>query len=89
VSVAEQFGRNLAHCRRQAELSQGELGVLASLHSTAIGLFERGQRLPRIDTLIKLAVSLEVTPDELLDGIAWKPGELRPGGFADAAGPET
>ena len=38
--------------------------------------------MPRIDTLVKLATALEVAPDELIDGIAWKPGDRRPGEFS-------
>jgi transcriptional regulator with XRE-family HTH domain len=86
VTVAEQFGRNLARIRREAGMSQGEVGDRASLHPTAIGLIERGQRKARIDTLIRLAGALEVDPGELLAGMAWKPGRKVDGRFdlADA-----
>ena len=46
----------------------------SSLHRTEIGLLERGARVPRIDTLIKVASALEVPPGELLQGIDWTPG---------------
>jgi transcriptional regulator with XRE-family HTH domain len=81
VDVATRFGRNLARCRRQADMSQEELGVLASLHRTEIGMLERGTRLARIDTLIKLAGALEVPPGELLNGLDWTPGGPRIGQF--------
>lgn len=74
MDVAEQFGRNLAYCRRRAKLSQEELAVRASLHRTAVGMLERGERLPRIDTLVKLAGSLEVDVGELLGGLEWESG---------------
>jgi transcriptional regulator with XRE-family HTH domain len=80
-AVAERFGRNLTRCRREADLSQGSLGLLAELHSTAIGLLERGERLARIDTVVRLAGALEVDPCELLAGITWKPASLRSGRF--------
>lgn len=54
---------------------------MASLHRTEISQLERGLRLARIDTLVKLAASLEVSTDELLVGIEWQPGQLRRGGF--------
>ena len=81
MNVAEQFGRNLAYCRRRAKLSQEELSVRASLHRTAVGMLERGERVPRIDTLVKLAGSLEVDVEELLDGLEWEPGETVYGHF--------
>jgi transcriptional regulator with XRE-family HTH domain len=72
---------NLAYCRRRAKLSQEELSVRASLHRTAVGQLERGERVCRVDTLIKLAGSLEIPPGELLDGMDWEPGGTRLGQF--------
>jgi len=84
LSVAEQFGANLAYCRRRVKLSQEELAVRASIHRTAVGMIERGERVPRIDTLVKLAGSLEISADELLDGLEWKPGGMVYGRFRSA-----
>jgi len=81
VKVAEQFGRNLAYCRRRAKLSQEELAVRASLHRTAVGQLERGERVARVDTVVKLAGSLSIPPGELLDGMGWSPGGTRVGTF--------
>lgn len=55
----------------------------ASLHRTEIGLLERGARIPRIDTLAKLAGALGVPPADLLDGIEWQPGDMHIGRFKD------
>jgi len=81
VDIAARFGDNLARCRRRADLSQDELSVRASLHRTEISQLERGLRLARIDTLIKLMGSLEVSADELLAGMTWDPGDTRIGKF--------
>ena len=81
TAVAERFGKNLVRCRRQADLSQEELGFRADLHRTEIGILERGIRLARIDTLIKLMGALEVSADELLVGIEWKPIDPVRGSF--------
>lgn len=83
VDIAARFGDNLARHRKRADLSQEEVSHLASLHRTEISQLERGLRLPRIDTLIKLKFSLEVSADDLLDGLTWSPGDYRPGGFAE------
>lgn len=81
MSVAVQFAKNLTRLRHRADLSQEELSFRASLHRTEIGLLERGARIPRIDTLAKLAGALGVAPADLLDGIEWQPGDIRIGRF--------
>ena len=87
MSIAQRFGKNLLRARKQAGLSQEEVGRLASLHRTEIGLLERGARTPRIDTLVKLAAVLDLPVDcPLLAGIAWNPGSTRAGAFSLASG---
>jgi transcriptional regulator with XRE-family HTH domain len=81
VKVERQFAANLRSCRKRAGLSQESLGFRAELHRTQIGLLERGARVPRIDTLIKLAAALSIPPSDLLEGIAWHPGLTRSGSF--------
>jgi transcriptional regulator with XRE-family HTH domain len=81
MDIAARFGDNLARCRKRADLSQDELSVRASLHRTEISQLERGLRLARVDTLIKLIGSLEVSADELLAGMSWDPGDTRIGKF--------
>lgn len=85
VDVAARFGENLIRCRRRADVSQEELGIRASLHRTEIGILERGARLPRIDTLVKLAGALSIPPEDLLEGIVWKPGSATVGEFEPPA----
>jgi transcriptional regulator with XRE-family HTH domain len=68
--VREQLGSNLRRRRREAGLSQERLAELCDLHRTEIGLLERGERSPRLETLVTLARGLELSsPCELLDGI--------------------
>lgn len=81
MDVAERFGTNLYRIRRRAGLSQEGLGFAAGLHRTEVGLLERGQRLPKIDTLVKLAGALDIAPEALLDGIAWQAARIASGGF--------
>jgi len=81
VKVGERFGRNLFMARRRAGLSQEALAARAGLHRTEISLLEHGERVPRIDTLMKLAGSLEVPVTDLLRRIEWLPGENFPGRF--------
>jgi transcriptional regulator with XRE-family HTH domain len=81
MDIAGQFGDNLVRSRKLADISQDELSVRASVHRTEISQLERGLRIARIDTLVKLSGSLEVEPSELLEGIAWEMGEVRMGDF--------
>jgi transcriptional regulator with XRE-family HTH domain len=79
--VAVYFGENLRACRKRAGITQEELGQRASLHRTEIGLLERGVRVPRIDTLIKLASALSIPSADLLVGISWEPDSIQGEGF--------
>jgi transcriptional regulator with XRE-family HTH domain len=79
--VAAQFGRNLAYCRKRAKLSQEALAVRASVHRTEVDHLERGERVCRVDTLIKLLGALDIPADELLDGLSWNPGSTVVGRF--------
>jgi transcriptional regulator with XRE-family HTH domain len=89
MNVARQFGRNLAYCRGRAKLSQEELAVRASLHRTAVGQLERAKRVPRIDTVVKLAGSLGTPHAELLDGMGWDPGGTKLGQFTEGGCKES
>jgi transcriptional regulator with XRE-family HTH domain len=72
-SVAEVFAGNLSRQRRISGLNQEEVGDRARLHRTEVSLLERAGRIPRIDTLLKLAGALEAEPSHLLVGIEWVP----------------
>lgn len=85
MSIAEVFGGNLNRARKRQGISQEELAVRASLHRTEIGLLERGERTPRIDTAIKLAGALDAPVGELLAGINWTPGSTERGAFTEGA----
>lgn len=86
MTLAERFGLNLSQARLETGLSQEEVGVRASLHRTAVGQLERGERTARVDTLIKLAGALGIDPAVLLAGLSWQPGEIRVGRFDEPAG---
>jgi len=68
------FGENLAHCREAADVSQEELSFRASIHRTEVSLLERGERMPRVDTALRIAGSLGISLDDLVAGMEWRPG---------------
>ncbi|MFL5897155.1 MAG: helix-turn-helix domain-containing protein [Solirubrobacterales bacterium] len=86
--AAARLGRNVFMARRRAGFSQEALGALASVHRTEVGLVEKGDRLPRVDTLIKLASALGVDAGKLLEGVDWVvPAPTRPGSFVVSSQP--
>ncbi len=79
AAFALRFGENLALHRQRVGISQEELGFRAELHRTAVSQLERGIRVPRADTVVKLAGTLGVSTEALFDGLSWKPGTWAPG----------
>jgi transcriptional regulator with XRE-family HTH domain len=69
MDVAAQFGDNLVRVRKSADMSQDELSVRASVHRTEISQLERGLRIPRIDTLVKLAAALGDVPHHVPNAV--------------------
>lgn len=77
--VAAIVGPRIRRIRRGLDMSQENLADNAGINRTQISFIEHGEQLPRIDTMIKLAGGLGITPGELLDGIFWEVGGGRPG----------
>lgn len=88
-SIAARFGKNLARCRRQSKLSQEELAIRAGVHRTEISQLERGLRVARLDTFVKLKDSLGTNAGGLLDGISWTPGAPPPPGRFQSESPDS
>jgi transcriptional regulator with XRE-family HTH domain len=69
VEPREQFATNLRKLRTDRALSQEGLGHKAGIHRTEVSLLERGERDPRLSTVVRLGRALDVPPAKLLDGI--------------------
>jgi transcriptional regulator with XRE-family HTH domain len=72
--VAAIVGPRIRRIRREIDMSQEALADIAEYHRTQMTRLEWGERLPHLDTVIKLAGGLGVPPCELLDGIVWERG---------------
>lgn len=72
VDAARRFGINLLECRGRAGFSQQSTADRAGIHRTEVSLIEGGKRVPRLDTIVKLAGAVGVDPCVLLDGITWE-----------------
>jgi transcriptional regulator with XRE-family HTH domain len=84
-SFAARLGLNIARARIRLGLSQEELSIRASLHRTAVGQLERGERVARSDTLVKIAGSLGINVGVLLEGLDWSPGGTVLGSYGHQA----
>lgn len=71
MTVSEQIGSNLKRIRRKACMSQDDLSRRSGLHHTEISLLERGYRIPRLDTCIRIIESIDGDPRDLFESIAW------------------
>jgi transcriptional regulator with XRE-family HTH domain len=87
AAIKWRFAENLIALRRRANLSQEQTAERAELHVTEVSLLERGLRLPRLDTIVKLGGAIEVEPCELLAGMAWRLPVGRPGVYIEHPAP--
>ncbi|ADL08391.1 helix-turn-helix domain-containing protein [Thermosediminibacter oceani] len=61
------IGKRIRQIRLQRDLTQEELGERANLHYSYIGQVERGDKLPSLKTLSKIAKALNVSLDYVLE----------------------
>jgi transcriptional regulator with XRE-family HTH domain len=89
---AGRFGANLRWIRlREEDVSQMDLGAEANIHRVAVGAIERGERGPKLHTILKLAWTLEVPPAVLFHGVRDGSGPEGTNGaseLGDADGPD-
>lgn len=63
------FGRRVRELRHARNVSQDALAERTDVHPTAIGRLERGDREPRLTTILRIADGLGVEPGQLVDGL--------------------
>jgi transcriptional regulator with XRE-family HTH domain len=68
-SFGRRFGTRLRAFRQARGLTQEGLAAAAKKSPNYIGILERGQKLPAIDTLADLAKAVGVSPAELLGDV--------------------
>lgn len=74
--VAE-LGRRVRERREELELSQEQVGARVGLHRTYVGHVERAEVSPSLDTLVLLALGLEVDLGALTSGLSASATEYR------------
>ena len=63
--LAKKLGISIRSQRRTRGLTQEDLSDLAGIHYTFLGHIERGNKLPSLQTLIRIAKALRVRPSSL------------------------
>jgi transcriptional regulator with XRE-family HTH domain len=74
-TVCLAFGRRLRALRAEQSVSQNLLSRRAGTHSTEIGKLERGERDPRLTTILRLARGLDRPPEALVEGLIVRGGD--------------
>jgi transcriptional regulator with XRE-family HTH domain len=62
----QRFGDTLRRLRNERDLSQERLAEAANLTADYVGFIERGENVPTLTVLLKLAKALSVDASELL-----------------------
>lgn len=63
---SQKIGYRIRNARNKREWRQDDLADRVGKSTTYIGMIERGERLPTLDTFVDILTALEVTADELL-----------------------
>lgn len=66
MEIAKAFGLVIRELRKEAGLTQEQLGLEADLRRTFVSLLELGQQTPSLQTIFKLSIPLERQPSEIL-----------------------
>lgn len=66
TTAQQKLGKNVKQLRKEAELSQEELGEITGLDRTYISGVERGVRNPSLQTLEKLAKALKISVSDMM-----------------------
>lgn len=71
--ILGRVSHNVRAARVGHRMTQELLARRSGLHRTEIGKLENSERLPRLDTAVKLATALEIPLDRLVEGVIWEP----------------
>lgn len=67
--LVQRFGQNVRRARQDLGWTQEELSAKTGLAVVQISRIERGKREIRLSTLVRLLDGLDVTSEQLLDGL--------------------
>lgn len=77
MTFERRVGRKIRRARQEIGLTKGELADRAGIHRTVLIGYEGGYGIPILETFVKIAWALGVSPCSLLPGLEWDPlGDL-------------
>ncbi len=65
--IARQLGGRIRTLRKNMGLKQAQFAQLVGMSRDAIGLMERGEKLPRLESICKIADKLNISLSRILD----------------------
>jgi transcriptional regulator with XRE-family HTH domain len=80
-AVGQRFAENLKRELAKSPFTQDDVAARAEIHRTQIPKLLKGDQIPRLDTVVRLAGAMGIEPIVLIEGIAWTPGEPITGEF--------
>lgn len=60
------IGNNIKKYRKAKSLNQNDLAELVNVSTNYVGMIERGEKTPSLETFLRIADKLSVTADQLL-----------------------
>lgn len=79
----KEIGKRIREKRLSKSWSQEELAEKLNLSVTYVGMIERGEKFPRLETFIRMVNVLEATADELLVDVIHQGYKIRVSRYAD------
>lgn len=79
----ETIGKNIRKYRTQRKLRQDQLAEKTDLSTNYIGMVERGEKIPALETFLKIANALEVSADMLLADVLYNTYAVKDSLLAD------
>ncbi len=69
MSIAYEIGQRIRFYRKQKNLTQEQLAELCNFHPTYIGQLERGEKNATLESIYKVAQSLDIPLSQLFENI--------------------